>query len=226
VSQRGRLDALTIDQMSQPRVARTPLSVVRSPVRPTLQSRMVQSDSALVAGVRVGDRRSKQEIYVRHVDYIAGMCARLLRSIEASEDVVQDTFLIAFSKMESLRDPEALRGWLAAIAVNQVRRRLARQRLLRFLGLDLGLDDAPLDECAREDLTVEARSELAALDLVLQELPTRQRIAWMLRHVEGEPLDAVAVACGSSRATVKRWIALANARIKEHVRIVAEEDPS
>ncbi|HEY1532726.1 MAG TPA: RNA polymerase sigma factor [Polyangiaceae bacterium] len=211
--------------MSQPRVARAQLSVVRTP-GPTLQSRVVQSDSALVAGGLIGDRRSKQEIYLRHVDYIAGMCARLLRSIEASEDVVQDTFVIAFSKIGLLREPAAFRGWLAAIAVHQVHRRLARQRLLRFFGLDLGLDDAPLDECAREDLTVEARSELAALDLVLQELPTRQRIAWMLRHVEGEPLDAVAEACGCSRATVKRWIALANARIKEHVRIVAEEDPS
>ena len=212
--------------MSQPRVARALLSVVRPLAPPTSQSRVEQSDAALVAGVLIGDRWCKREIYVRHVDYLAGMCTRLLRSMEASEDVVQDTFVIAFSKIGLLRDPEALRGWLAAIAVSQVHRRLARQRLLRCFGLDRGLDDAPLDECAREDLTVEARSELAALDLVLQGLPPGQRIAWMLRHVEGEALDSVAETCGCSRATVKRWIALANARIKERVRIVAEEDPS
>lgn len=212
--------------MPQPRAPRALLSVVRPLASATAPGSSGQSDAALVAGVLIGDRRCKREIYVRHVDYLAGMCTRLLRSVEASEDVVQDTFVIAFSKIELLRDPEALRGWLAAIAVSQVRRRLARQRVLRFFGLDRGLDDAPLDECAREDLTVEARSELAALDLVLQGLPPGQRIAWMLRHVEGEPLDLVAETCGCSRATVKRWIALADAHIKQRVHIVAEEDPS
>lgn len=212
--------------MPSPRRARANLSVVRAPPRLADGIDATESDEALVAGVRTGDARSKERLYLRHVDYVAGMCARLLRSIEAGEDVVQDTFVIAFSKIESLRDPNAFRGWLASIAVSQVHRRLSRQRLLKLVGLDGGLDDAPLDSLAREDLSVEARSELAALDLVLQELPPRQRIAWMLRHVEGEPIDAVAEACRCSRATVKRWLVAADRRVKEHVRIVTREDAS
>jgi RNA polymerase sigma-70 factor (ECF subfamily) len=184
------------------------------------------SDEVLVAGVLAGDAGSKERLYLRHVQYVAGMSARILRSIDASEDVVQDTFVIAFSKIESLRDPAAFRGWLASIAISQVHRVLARQRLLRLVGLDRGLDDAPLDELAREDLSIEARSELAALDLALQSVPARQRVAWMLRYVEGEPLDAVAEACRCSRATVKRWIAAADDRVKQHVRITGTEDPS
>jgi RNA polymerase sigma-70 factor (ECF subfamily) len=206
--------------MPSPRPARAKLAIVRAAAPPAEDDAAAESDEALVLAVRAGDARSKKRLYLRHVDYIAGMSARLLRSIDASEDVVQDTFVIAFSKIASLRDPGAFRGWLASIAVSQVHRRLSRQRLLRLIGLDRGLDDAPLDELAREDLSVEARSELAALDLVLQELPPRQRVAWMLRYVEDEPIDAVAEACRCSRATVKRWIARADARVKEHVRIV------
>jgi len=182
-----------------------------------------ETDAALVAGALAGDRASKERLYLKHVDYVAGMCARLLRSVEASEDVVQDAFVIALQNLESLRDPPAFRPWLASIAISQVRRRLTRRRLLGFLGLDRGLDDAPLDELARDDTSAEARLELAALDLVLRGLPPNQRIAWMLQHVEGEPLEHIAVACSCSLATVKRWIAAADRRVKEHVRFVTEQ---
>jgi RNA polymerase sigma-70 factor (ECF subfamily) len=185
-----------------------------------------ESDDALVAGVLAGDARCKEQLYLRHVRYITGMSSRILRSVEASEDVVQDTFVIAFSKIESLRDPRAFRGWLASIAVSQIRRLLARQRLLRLVGLDRGLDDAPLDELAREDLSIEARSELAALDLILQQLPPRQRIAWILRYVEGEPLDAIALACGCSLATAKRWIAAADGRVRQHASVSTKDELS
>ena len=182
-----------------------------------------EPDAALVARALAGDAASKERLYRKHVDYIAGMAARLLRSIDASEDVVQDTFVIALQNLASLRDPGAFRPWLASIAVSQVRRRLSRQRLLRFLGLDRGLDDAPLDELARDDTSAEARLDLAALDLVLRGLPAHQRIAWMLQHVEGEPLESVAAACNCSLATVKRWIASADQRVRAHVRVVMKE---
>ena len=183
-----------------------------------------ESDGELVAKVIAGDAASKEQLYLRHVRYIAGMAARILRSVDDAEDVVQETFVIAFSKLGSLRDRTAFRGWLASIAISQMHRLFARRRLLRLFGLDRGLDDAPLDELAREDSPVEARSELAALDLVLQQLPVKQRIAWMLRHVEGEPLEAVAEACRCSRATAKRWIAAADSRVRSQVHIARTED--
>jgi RNA polymerase sigma-70 factor, ECF subfamily len=212
--------------MAYPQGVRAPLSLVRAPARSASESSEAPSDATLVAGIRAGDERCKAQIYLKHVDYIAGMAARLLRSIEASEDVVQDTFVIAFSNLASLREPAAFRGWLASIAVSQVHRRLARERLRRFFGFDQVLGDAPLDELGREDLSAEARSDLAALDMVLQTLPVRQRLAWMLRYVEDEPIDAVAQACGCSRATVKRWIFAADQRVREFVRIQTGEASS
>ncbi len=211
--------------MPSGRLARARLSIARAPVPPVGMTSETESDAELVARVRAGETGSKKRLYLKHVDYIAGMCTRLLRSIESSEDVVQDTFVIAFSKIDSLRDPGAFRGWLATIAIREVRRRLARLRLLRFLGLDQDRDECPLDELARDDLSIEARSELAALDLILRRLPQRQRIAWMLHHVEGEQIDAVAGACGCSRATVKRWIAAADERVQRYVAIRREEGP-
>jgi RNA polymerase sigma-70 factor, ECF subfamily len=186
-------------------------------------SQLSDADSVLVVNALAGDTASKERLYRKHVDYIAGMSARLLRSIDASEDVVQDTFVIALQQLTTLREPAAFRPWLASIAVSQVRRRMSRQRLLRFLGLDRGLDDASLDELARADTSAEARLDLAALDVVLSALPPDQRIAWMLQHVEGETLENVALACRCSLATVKRRISAAEQRVRAYVEVVTKQ---
>ena len=175
-------------------------------------------DADLVARVLSGDMRAKSTLYRKHVRYIGGMVTRLLRHHTESEDVVQDTFTIALSEIRTLRDASAFRGWLAQIAVSQVRRKLRRRRLLAALGLDSGLPDAPLASMARHDTSVEVRSELVALDRVLYHLPPSQRIAWMLRHVEGESLEDVARACDCSLATAKRWISNADTCVRAHVK--------
>ena len=177
------------------------------------------SDEALVTGLLAGEDKSREMLYRKHVRYIAGMCTRLLRSAESGEDVTQDAFVLAFSKIHTLRDPGHFRSWLATIAVREVRRHLAKERLWRFLGLGRGLDDAPLDELAKVDLSVEARSELAALDFALAQLPQRFRVAWMLRYVEDEPLELVAAAGDCSLATAKRRIATADAHVRQHVNL-------
>jgi RNA polymerase sigma-70 factor, ECF subfamily len=46
-------------------------------------------------------------------------------------------------------------------------------------------------------------------------LPVDQRIAWSLRYLEGEPLDAIAATCGCSLSTAKRRVGAAKEVIDE-----------
>jgi RNA polymerase sigma-70 factor (ECF subfamily) len=169
-------------------------------------------DAQLVQAACAGDRAAMKELYLRHGRYIAGMCARLLRSREEAQEVTQDCFVQAFSQLDQLRDGDAFRPWLAQIAVRLARRHLRRRRFLSFFGVR-GEEDASLDALA-EHAPAEARAELRRLDEVLLRLPAEQRIAWMLRHVEGEALEQVAAACGCSLATVKRRIDAADTQIR------------
>jgi RNA polymerase sigma-70 factor (ECF subfamily) len=50
---------------------------------------------------------------------------------------------------------------------------------------------------------------------LLEHLPVDARIAWTLRQVEGEQLEAVAAICGCSLATAKRRIGAVQAKIDE-----------
>jgi RNA polymerase sigma-70 factor (ECF subfamily) len=175
-------------------------------------------DERLVARAQAGDREAEEAIYRRHVGYVSGMVLRLLVHPPEAEDVVQDTFVIAFEQLPRLRAGTALRPWLAQIAVSQVHRRFRRRRLLRLFGL-LGGEDAKLEAVASPDLGPEAHAELAALGRALGRLPVDQRIAWSLRYVEGATLDEVAAACRCSLATAKRRIHAAGVEIQGEVDI-------
>ena len=174
-------------------------------------------DATLVHSARSGDRWAEETLYRRHVAYVAGMVTRLLGGSSEAEDVVQDTFALALDRLASLREPSAVRAWFAQIAVSQVRRRLRRKKLLERLGLYPSRDHAQLELLAVEEADADTRAELAKLGEALGKLSTDARLAWMLRHVEGEPLKEVARLCECSLATVKRRLLAASKELRAYV---------
>ena len=174
-------------------------------------------DAQLVARAIEGDRWGREMLYRRHAAYLLAIAARLLGNRGDGEEVVQDTFVTAFEQLRALREPAAVRGWLAQITVSLVRRRLRRGRLMRVLGLDRGADDATLAALAAPGTNADQRAELALVDRALASVSANVRIAWMLRLVEGLELSEVASACGCSLATAKRRIAAAESAVRAHI---------
>jgi RNA polymerase sigma-70 factor (ECF subfamily) len=177
------------------------------------------SDADLVRRAAGGERWSREVMYRRHASYLLGFVTRLMGNRGDAEEIVQETFLAGFERLGTLREPEALRVWLAQIAVNLVRHRLRRLRLTRLLGLDRGAEDATLEALAAPGTHPEACGELALLDRVLKRLPADRRIAWMLRNVEGLELTEVAAVCGCSLATIKRRLAEADSVVRSHIKL-------
>jgi RNA polymerase sigma-70 factor (ECF subfamily) len=175
------------------------------------------ADYDLVCRALLGDKTAEELLYRNHAQAAYALAARLLARSSEAEDVVQDAFVTALGRLHQLRDRELFRAWLLRIIVHEVHRRYRRRRLLRVLGMDGSQDDASLAQLALPGLAVDQRAELAGLDRVLGSIPSRERIAWMLRHVEGYELTEVAEACETSLATAKRWIARAQARLHAHI---------
>lgn len=181
-------------------------------------------DARVAAAVRDGDRAAESELYRRYAPLVARTAERLLRSTHDAQDVLQDTFILAFAEISSLRDPTALRAWLLQIAVRQVHRRFRRRRLQRLLGLEGPAPDARLDQLADEGTPPDVVVELALLDRALTALPDRERLAWILRRIEGYPLEDVAIACECSLATAKRRVAAVDVKVAAHVELRGDED--
>ena len=151
-------------------------------------------------------------VFRRYSSYVAAVAQRLLGRDSEVDDTVQEVFVAALRGLRQVRDPAAIKGWLARVTVRVASRRLRARRVRSFLRIDQAPTEAlPIDRGA----TPEQRVLLASLYRALDELPTAQRVAWTLRHVEGERLDAVATLTGCSLATVKRRIAAAEQWLQE-----------
>jgi RNA polymerase sigma factor (sigma-70 family) len=117
-------------------------------------------------GIGEGRRRPRENAYVL-------TCVR-----EVAEDLVQEAFLRAFDRLDTLREPDAFPGYLRQTVLNLARAHLRRQRVerlsLRWHALLVGSPHGvPADIKQREGLW-----------LALQRLPYRQRAALVLRYYE------------------------------------------
>lgn len=166
--------------------------------------------------VPAGDETARvmtlEEIYRRYAPYVGRVALRLLGDRAEVDDLVQDVFVDAVRGLGTLRDPNAVRGWLAAVTTRAAARRLKRRRLRRLLRVDPPPDFSALEA---PGATADQRALLACLYTVLEAQPVDARNAWILRHIEGESLGTVAVLCGCSLATAKRRIAAVHDAIAE-----------
>jgi RNA polymerase sigma factor (sigma-70 family) len=115
-------------------------------------------DSELVASIVAGDPEGLAAAYDRYSGPLFGYCQSLLREPDDAADAVQDTFVIAASKLGRLRDPERLRAWLFTVARNECLHRLKSRRTAA------PLDDIPEQPDESVDVGGEAeRAESRAL---------------------------------------------------------------
>lgn len=145
------------------------------------------------------------ELFRELAPYVAAVGLRLLGRRDEVEDLVQDVFLAAHRARRKLRVRHQARRWLTVVAVRSARARLRRRRLRELLRLD---DHEP-ENLASGGATPEDSAFLAQVYAVLDRLPVDERLAWTLRHVQGEALAVVAELVGCSLATAKRRIASA-----------------
>jgi RNA polymerase sigma-70 factor, ECF subfamily len=151
-------------------------------------------------------------LFRRYAPYVAAIAHRLLGRDEDVDDTIQEVFVAAVRGVHAVRDPAAIRGWLARVTVRVARQRLRKRRVRVFLGLD---EPVVYDAVVDHSASAEQRALLARVYRVLDGIPANQRIAWSLRHIEGEPLESVASMAGCSLATAKRRISAAAQKIEE-----------
>ena len=153
----------------------------------------------LVRSAQSGDGDAFTELYQRFARMVHGVVLARIARTEV-DDVVQDVFVTAYERLETLREPAAFPGWLAAIARHRATdhgRRLAPLR---------PLDEAPVP--ARSHDRVQA---LAILDAI-RSLPEAYSETLVLRLVEGmtgaEIAERTGLTPGSVRVNLHRGMKL------------------
>lgn len=156
-----------------------------------------ESNEALILASRQGDRQAFARIIERYQRAVYAVAYSGMRDRARADDVTQDTFVLAWRRLDELRDPGRLAPWLCGIARN-----LARDERKRHRREDLGDAEAVHTTTPFEEMS-EAESErivATALGLV----PDIYREPLVLYYYEERSIDDVARSLGISAATTNK----------------------
>ncbi len=174
---------------------------------------MGPTDSALVIAARAGESWAQEALFIRHGRMVIGLAHRILAGKEDADDLTQDVFIHAFTRLETLENPQAFSAWIASMTVRMASKRLRRNRLMTRLGLRRN-EPIDLDAVVSRSAPPDVGSELRLVYGILDRLPPEERIALVLRRIEGLELAEIASRMQLSLATVKRRLAAAEGRLE------------
>lgn len=159
-------------------------------------------ERADVARAADGDQEAFERLYRGHVGRVYSLAVRMAGAADA-EDLTQEVFIRAWSKLGTFKGESLFATWLHRLAVNHIlsKRTVTKRREARLFGGDgiLAQLRAP-----------RTRASAAALDLeqAIGQLPTRAREVFVMYDVEGfsheEVADALGVTVGTSKSQLHR----------------------
>ena len=163
------------------------------------------------------------DLLVREEAALRRLIARYVRHATVVDDLYQEISLKVMRRIDSVRDPQAVRGWLFQLARNacldwlraQDRRPVSPSENLEQhnAGGDLGRNPA--------ERFMEAE-RIAAVHKALSQLPEKQREVINLRIDEGLDHEAIAARLGISRQAVEVRLCRGRARLKEQLDSIIE----
>ena len=172
-------------------------------------------DGEAVRAVLAGNVERYGELVRRYRDRYARYAARMLGSLDAAEDAVQDAFVRAYDQLAQCRNPENFAGWFFLILRNRC---YAEKRRRRREGVPVDDVAAQLVGTDRPDRAVEQKERRRALQEALLRLTPEQREVFVLKHVEGMSYDEIAHLLGATVPSLKMRMHRAYDRLREELK--------
>ena len=182
------------------------------------------SDNDLVALVRASDDTAFDELVRRHSARVYGLALGMMRNPSDAQDIVQDTFLNAYRKIDSFRGDAAFSSWLYRIAHNAclMKMRSRRRRPEVPLEFQTNDDDAPVqrhieDFSPRLDELYEQKELGAVILRAMESLPESYRSVFVLADLQHMPMKQIAEALDLTVPNVKTRLHRARLKLRAHL---------
>jgi RNA polymerase sigma-70 factor (ECF subfamily) len=166
------------------------------------------TDDALVARARDRDLAAFEALMRRHNRRLFRVTRGVLRDSDAAQDAVQETYLRAFTRLDSYQPEGKFGAWLTRVALNEALM-IRRREHGGMVSLDevgdeaLMVEEAAVADAPSADQFVEAAHARALLEHAIDALPENFRMVFMLRAVEGLDVRETADCLGIHSTTVR-----------------------
>ena len=182
----------------------------------------VFDEAPLVERARSGDTAAFSELVNRYERKIFRLAKHITQNDEDAEDVLQETFLKAYSHLESFQGHSKFYTWIVRIGVNEALMKLRKRKSSRTVSLDEPTDTGE-DTMVREIAVWEenpeqkySRDELREiLDKAVESLKPAFRTVFVLRDIEELSTEETASALDISIPAVKSRLLRARLQLRE-----------
>ena len=97
---------------------------------------MTEKQIQFVLAAQKGDVKSFEELYVIYYEKVYAFARMILKNENEAEDVLQETFITAWRKLDTLHTPETFSVWIQIIAKNLCYMQLRRKNISLLLDTD------------------------------------------------------------------------------------------
>jgi RNA polymerase sigma factor (sigma-70 family) len=161
------------------------------------------SDEDLVKGCIKGDRRYQELLYLKFSRKMMGVCYRYTKSQQEAEDLLQESFIRIYKKINQYRSEGSLEGWIRKVVLSTVFDFLRKQNLM----IAMTNIETNVEEVVTDDLFPETDLEL--LVQTIRDLSPGYRAVFNLYVIEGYTHKEIGKILGISDGTSKSQYAMA-----------------
>lgn len=157
---------------------------------------------------RAGDGRGFECLYESTYQSKYYLALQYMKQKEAAEDVLQDAYVRAFTRLDTLEAPERFPAWLGQIVANTAKNALAKNQPLLFTDVAEEMEDfaelmADEGVASQPELAYTMEETRALVHELLDALSDGQRLCMLMFHLEGASIKEIAQTLGCSENTVK-----------------------
>jgi RNA polymerase sigma-70 factor (ECF subfamily) len=199
-------------------------------VSPPVQ--VADDELSLVIAAQGGDLAAFEELVRRYESRILRLAEHITGNAEDAQDVLQDTFLKAYSKLDQFQRNSRFYTWLVRIAVNESLMRLRKRRGNKTVSLDQEIEtDEDLVPRQIADWHPNPEQQYATeqvreiLGRTIASLPLAYRSVFQLRDVEGLSTEETADVLHISVPAVKSRLLRARLQLREKLSSYFKKQP-
>jgi RNA polymerase sigma-70 factor (ECF subfamily) len=176
----------------------------------------VRDDAALAAALMARERDAAAAAWTRFSPLVLGVLRRFFGPAQVGQggvdrqDLCQEVFLRFFARIDELREPGALRGFIVGICLGVAQNELRRVRVRRWIRLTPA---GELPDVAVTGIDPEARDAMARFYQILARVSVEDRTLFVTRYVEKMEIAELAGVVNLPLSTAKRRLARATRRI-------------
>ncbi len=188
-----------------------------------------EDDAQLVHAVLSGDDAAFDILVEKYQKSVHALVWQKIGDFHYAEEITQDTFLRAYQKLSTLRNPSQFLGWLFVIANRLCLNWLHKQKSAKQVQ---SLEDTPVEEVAKSDYAryVSEQRETEATEhrfeivkKLLDKLPESERTTMILHYLGEMTLKEISRSLGVSVETVKVRLYRARERLREEEELLIQE---